>query len=161
MGGLNRDKLVKLNYWVIGVLLFVALFIVINVTSPEKMIVGDWEEVGWFFEKPDATITEDRFDDILHEEVRKKIMDDMKVLHVERWRFSEDGRLTTEPDSSHADLQWFIKGSGHILELRRDGKTLENFEIKRLDREELELHLMLDLQLKGVVRILLKRIQED
>lgn len=157
----NRDQLVNINYLFIGVLMMGALMVIICTTSPEKKILGEWEEVGWYFEKPDARLPKDRLDEILRDYVREGIMEKMEVLHVDSWQFKENGTLLTEPDSSKANLAWSIKGNGHILELRRNGYTLESFQIKKLDRDLLELHLMLDIQMKGIVKIVLKRKDQE
>ncbi|WP_166334836.1 hypothetical protein [Sphingobacterium chungjuense] len=153
---LNRDSLYKLNYLLVGGLLLVSLLIVIYVASPEKMIVGEWKEKGWYFEKPDYRLEEKNFAEVLEENIRIEILDKLEILHVNRWIFRENGTLEVD-DHSVANMTWSIKGRGHILEISRDGTPIESFQIQTLNNDEMELHLNLDIQIKGVIKILLKR----
>lgn len=153
---LKRESLYKLNYLMVGVLLLGSLLVVIYVASPEKVIVGEWSEVGWHFEKPDYRVDEKNFAQILENNVRIEILDKLEILHVDRWIFREDGTLEVN-DSSVATMTWSIKGRGHILEISRNGTPIESFQIQTLNNEQMELHLNLDIQIKGVIKILLER----
>ncbi|MFD2743898.1 MULTISPECIES: hypothetical protein [Sphingobacterium] len=153
---LNRDSLYKLNYLLVGMLLIASLLVVIHVASPEKMIVGEWKEAGWYFEKPDYRLKERNFAQVLEQNVRIEILDKLEILHVNRWIFKEDGTLEVD-DTSVANMTWSIKGRGHILEISRNGTPIESFQIQTLDNDQMELHLNLDIQIKGVIKILLKR----
>ena len=153
---LKRDSLYKLNYLLVGVLLLSSLLVVIYVASPEKMIVGEWKEVGWYFEKPDYRVDEQNFAQVLEQNVRIEILEKLEILHVDRWIFQDDGTLEVN-DSSVANMTWSIKGRGHILEISRDGTPIESFQIQTLNNDQMELHLNLDIQIKGVIKILLER----
>ncbi|SUJ01519.1 Uncharacterised protein [Sphingobacterium spiritivorum] len=152
---ISKSTLTKVNYVLIISLLMVALTGVLFSRSPEKLIQGEWEEVGWYFEKSDYNNKTSSQSGYINEQMKLEIFDQVVPYHMNVWHFAENGSILSEQDTD--SLQWYIKGRGHILELRKDGRKIESFQIQNLTRDKMELHFNLDLQVKGVVKIVLKR----
>lgn len=153
---LHRDHLIKLTYILIMALFSVSLTTIVSSKSPELLIQGVWMEKEWHMEKGDESTQVNIMDNGLREEILK----DLELLHYGIWDFSADRLTTYDTQQMGTSVEWLIKGRGHILELRRDGKRVETFMIQRINENTLELHLNFDLQVKGIVRIVLERVTE-
>ena len=147
---MNRNVLVKLNYLLLAVLLIGTSFVMRYAESPERLIQGEWIEKGWRLEKDNATVVQES-------ELKKEILQHVEEVHLGIWDFQEDGRLSSSMPVEDDEIEWFIKGRGHILELRRNGRTIESFQIQEITRSKLVLHLNFDLQVKGIIEIVLER----
>jgi len=155
---MSREILIKINYVFLSFLLSGALLIIINYENPERLIQGEWEEKHWSLEKDNAGL-ELANDNYLQLNLRREILRNIENLHLGTWKFQQDGSLTSEGD--HSDkMEWLIKGRGHILELRRDGKQVESFQIQQISDERMVLHLNFDLQVKGVIEIVLEKVNQ-
>lgn len=157
---ISRNLLIKVTYLLIAGLLFTSVGFVIYSENPERLIQGEWQEKEWHLEKDNA---EQQYMgvSILSQGLRAEILRGLEEFHHGVWKF--DGNRVVHPVDGvvRDEMEWYIKGRGHILELRRDGKPLESFQIQRIDENSMVLHLNLDLQVKGVIKIVLERIDKE
>ncbi|WP_437921963.1 hypothetical protein [Sphingobacterium sp. LRF_L2] len=156
---MNRDILIKINYIFIALLLIGSSLVVMYHESPERLIQGEWVETGWRLEKDNASAElTDHF--YLQEGLRQEILRDFRELDHGIWRFNRNRALLTADPNHETDIEWLIKGRGHVLELRKNGKQIESFQIQQLSDEKLVLHLNFDLQVKGIMEIVLERKEQ-
>ncbi|SJN46766.1 hypothetical protein [Sphingobacterium sp. JB170] len=153
---MSRDFLVKINYIVIFGILSISSLTVSRLDSPEQIIEGEWIETAWSIEK-DNTNNAVSITSPVYQELKKEIFDDFHELHLGCWNFSENGKLISTNKHQNEQLKWYIKGRGHILELHRNGKRLESFQIQAISKDKMVLHLNFDLQVKGIIEIILER----
>lgn len=128
---------------------------VIHFENPERLIQGQWVETGWYLEKTDGAAQHSEWE--IQNSLRAEIMKELEFFDVKIWEFDKDGTIKAANSSLNERIEWYIKGRGHILQLVREGKHLESFQIANIDRNTLELHLNLDLQVRGVLKIKLER----
>ncbi|MBD1432768.1 hypothetical protein H8B06_08035 [Sphingobacterium sp. DN00404] len=155
---MNRDVLVNLNYLLVALLLIGASLIVMHFESPERLIQGEWVEKEWRLEKDNISASSDLQ---LQVGLKKEILRNVEDLHLGIWKFYEDGTLQSETSEQNSEIEWFIKGRGHVLELRKAGKQIESFQIQQISRDRLVLHLNFDLQVKGIIEIVLERKEQS
>lgn len=153
---MSRDVLSKINYIFLALLLIGSSLIVMYHESPERLIEGEWVETDWSLEKDNAS-AELASNSQLQEGLRKEILRDFEELHLGVWKFERDRSLVSADPNQDSDIQWLIKGRGHVLELRKDGNQMESFQIQQISRDKLVLHLNFDLQVKGIIEIVLER----
>ncbi|MFD1768289.1 hypothetical protein [Sphingobacterium suaedae] len=157
---MSRDVLIKINYAFVALLLIGASLIVMYHESPERLIQGEWVEKNWRLEKDNAS---KKIASTFHlqDELRKEILRNIEDLHLGVWKFEQDGTLlSAEEPSDHSGMEWIIKGRGHVLELRKDGRQVESFQIQQISKDKLVLHLNFDLQVKGIIEIVLERKEQ-
>ncbi|MEJ5056521.1 hypothetical protein [Sphingobacterium sp. MYb382] len=151
---LKRSTLIKITYILIGVLLIVSLTSVISLQSPERLIQGTWKEKAWYIEKGESSGPM-----LINQQgLRNEILTDLELLHYGIWDFQKHKLTTYGMKQEGSSVEWLIKGRGHILELRKAGKRIETFQIQQINDDLLELHLNFDLQVKGVMKIVLERV---
>lgn len=155
---MNRDVLVKLNYLLVAILLVGASLVIRHAENPERLIQGEWIEKEWRLEKDNATVVEESQ---MQSELKREILRNVEELHLGIWKFEEDGSLKSASSTQNDAIEWFIKGRGHVLELRREGKTIESFQIQQISKTKLVLHLNFDLQIKGIIEIVLERKEQS
>jgi hypothetical protein len=124
--------------------------------SPEKLLIGDWKEVGWQFEKVNhnGNLTDFSLSDLQKEEIYSNL-----IFHeAEVWKFTTDHHLALKIIGTPTEnLYWNMKGRGNILELRHRNNSIENFEIQSLTEDTLIIHFSFDLQIKGIIKMTFKR----
>lgn len=155
---MNRDVLVKLNYLLLAILLIGASLVIRHAENPERLIQGEWVEKEWRLEKDNASAVEESQ---MQSGLKKEILRNVEELHLGVWKFGEDGSLKSTSSTQNGAIAWFIKGRGHVLELRREGKTIESFQIQQISKTRLVLHLNFDLQVKGIIEIVLERKEQS
>ncbi|TJZ53202.1 hypothetical protein FAZ15_17755 [Sphingobacterium olei] len=157
----KRKRLLAITYILLVSLLLTAAYMVMHFENPERLIQGEWVETGWYLEKTDSKARHSEWE--LQHSLREEIMKDLELFNVKVWEFDNDGTIKAANNSLNERIEWYIRGRGHILQLVREGKQLESFQIANIDRNTLELHLNLDLQVRGVLKIKLERrgYQED
>ncbi|TYP96186.1 hypothetical protein BC792_10785 [Sphingobacterium allocomposti] len=153
---MSRDVLIKINYVFVALLLIGASLTVMYHENPERLIQGEWVEKDWRLEKANATPASASTSE-LQERLKREILQNIEDLHLGVWRFYKDGTLESAEAGQGNGLEWVIKGRGHVLEVRKDGKTVESFQIQQISKDKLVLHLNFDLQVKGIIEIVLER----
>lgn len=152
----KRKLLSYFNLLLVLVLLLFSSRMILLYENPESMIEGEWNEVGWYFEKVDEDTYFSKYSKI-KEELKQEVIQDLAPLKDGKWHFV---RSELKNYLSHHDTikyGWYIKGRGHVLELRKDDVLVESFIIQEISNDKMVLHLNLDLQTKGIAKIVLKR----
>lgn len=153
----NRSTLITITYFFIGTLLIVSLTSIITLQSPERLIQGTWKEKEWYIEKGESSGPM-----LINQQgLRHEILTDLDLSHYGIWDFQKDKLTTYDMQQKSSSVDWLIKGRGHILELRRAGRRIETFQIQQISDDVLELHLNFDLQVKGVMKIVLERVKSE
>lgn len=155
---MNRDILSRINYFLVLIMLISVIWVIRYYESPERLIEGKWEERAWSLEKDNAG-KEIESNGYLQANLRREILKNIEDLHFGTWSFNQDGSLTSG-DPKSGELEWLIKGRGHILEIRRAGVQVESFQIQQISADKMVLHLNFDLQVKGVIEIVLQRMEK-
>jgi hypothetical protein len=151
------------------VYLFFALFAVmlgssgallLTEKSPEEMLVGQWQEISWEYEKVNhnGDLKEFTIDDGQKEEICKNL-----IMHrAEVWQFDQKKQLTLIAGGVPKErVIWNIKGRGHILNLQHKSGKTEEFQIQEISADSLVIHFSFDLQVKGIVKTTFKKVKED
>lgn len=143
-------------YSFFGLLIFLSIGAITKEQSTETLILGDWKEVSWKYEKVnhDNKIAFD-INDYQKEEICKNLI----IHEAETWRFSPNKKLEfLENGKIKEDLKWNIKGRGHVLELKHQNSIIEDYQVVDVTRDELIVQFNFDLQIRGIVRMTFKRI---
>lgn len=136
-------------------------FIRINMKSPEDLIVGDWSESSWKYErvatpqqKKDVACT-DSFSVALKEHLGK----DLLLHENETWTFRPNGELhISSPVKTTRVLYWRLKGKGDMLVIKDKNKVpLEHYKVTYIDKGTLSLNFELDIQVKGLASMTFKK----
>lgn len=151
----NRDILIRITYVLIGVLLVASATVVIHFENPERLIKGVWVEKEWVVEKGDRNHHE-LFNLGVNSTIRREVLHGLDEFSFGTWIFKDDGTVQSA-NNDLKNVEWFIRGRGHVLELKRDGKAIESFQISKISDDLLELHINLDMQIKGILKIVLER----
>ncbi|MBK7884606.1 MAG: hypothetical protein IPJ81_13110 [Chitinophagaceae bacterium] len=141
----------KLTYiHIVLAALFIGCGIVIQKSdSPEKLLIGKWEEVACEYERIDKENTND-------------IYQNLNLHKGEVWQFDNAHKLIFfNKNYLKETLNWNIKGRGHILELHYKDKRLEGYQIQEITKDKLVIHFNIDLQVRGIVKLTFKRITEE
>lgn len=156
----KRKVLAHFNFVLIAVLLLITSWIVMVYENPERMVEGKWSEVGWYFEKVDEMPAFNKQTEI-HEKFKQQAIQHLPPLKNGNWHFVRNNKQNYIAHHDSIQYDWYIKGRGHILELRRNDELIESFIIQDITRDRMVLHLNIDLQTKGIARIVLKRDEID
>jgi hypothetical protein len=139
---------------------YTAVFLVIVATiftlmsfsqSPEKKIVGQWNEKSWEYERVNKvgdTNSKEITDDV------KKIIGQHLLIHeAETWQFLPNGKLLLKAGSTERLVDWKIKGRGHILQLKYDDNVVENYNLTELDNNTMILNFDSEIQARGIAKL--------
>jgi len=144
----------------LGCLLLFGAFVLIKEDGPEKLIIGEWQEVAWQYEKldHDKNIATSWISEI-DEHQRQEISESMIIHEAEVWSFDSNGHVKLyNKDGKNEHVNYIMKGRGNILKLEHYNNALEYFEIQELTSDSLVLHFSFDLQVRGIVKLTFKRI---
>ena len=140
------------------VLAFLAIswgFVMFSSETPELKLQGRWKETEWVYEKVER---KGQAGNSLSEDVKREITEGMVIHAAESWKFYTDGSAILTSVSGEATLlKWHLKGRGHVLVLTHEDGRAEKFHIQKLKGNLMELHFESDLQLKGIVKIVLNK----
>jgi len=95
--------------------------------SPEKKIVGQWNELSWEYERVD--IVNDTNNKEITDDVKKIIGQHLVIHEAETWKFLPNGKLVLKTGEKERLVDWKIKGRGHILQLKYDNDVVENYNL--------------------------------
>lgn len=143
-------------------LLLVFLFITSCVTRPEDLIIGDWNEVEWDYEKFDGFSPKD-FKKIDGINLRNYSDRNLIRHEAEIWTFHPDGTIELKEDNGEVitKARWLLKGRGHILKIRYDEKTFELYDVKRLTEDEMTLHYDIGMEVRGIAKLGFERNKKE
>ncbi len=141
------------------------LFIVLsaftgNLKHPEKLITGTWKEVSWKYDKLDKNDSTLDFPVVLNDEIKESISQGLHFHQSETWIFDKNSNLRLEKKNQETvDLNWRMKGRGHILKLHYDNQDKEFYQIRKITNDEMILHFENDTHARGIVQIILKKVK--
>lgn len=123
-------------------------------TTPESVILGNWEEVDWKFERTDKATK----NSVASQENAVKYVKDVMAQHLviheaEHWEFRPNGELILRGDGYEKCVDWCIKGRGHILQIKYDDGGTEHYNITELEDGRLILNFDSDVQARGIARL--------
>lgn len=154
-----------LAYLIIAALIFMvsaSMVTVLGDARPEARLMGEWKEVAWTYEKVDQTNPDVGTKATLSEELRNEITKGMVIHESETWRFERGSALVLQKNGARNDtLQWKLKGYGHMLELVFGDNHQEVYNVRELKDDELVLQFNNDMIARGVVKIVLKRVNDN
>ncbi|MBT0606815.1 hypothetical protein [Aequorivita echinoideorum] len=146
-------------YAIFMAMLLCCIFILAKKSSPEQLIIGEWEEVSWEYEKTDH---ENGVHVFIDENQKDEIAQNLIIHKAEVWKFTEDKTLVFSKGTAQMEqLKWNMKGRGHILELKHNEIGSENYQIAEINQDTMVMHFNFDLQVRGIVKMTFKRIQKD
>ena len=122
--------------------------------SPERLLMGRWQESAWSYERLDLPEAEVDSWSSTADLVRQ--MDRRIVRHeAESWQFFPDGTLLISGrDGKRQRAQWRLKGRGHVLTILADHENgLEVYDIKELNENELVLHYEIGMEVRGIAKL--------
>lgn len=141
--------IVKYISILLSLILVLAILFIANSESSEKIVLGDWKEVSWHYEKLNSVdLASHHSGDGLKDEIYNSL-----IIHkAEKWQFLPDGTLQLHGDVDEK-LHWTIKGRGHILELTHADGRVEDYQIEMLNDRLLVVYFSFDLQIRGIVKM--------
>lgn len=125
--------------------------------NPEKTIVGEWKEMNWEYEKSDKFLGNSGIGKAISDLEKTEIAKDLVIHEAETWTFEPNGNLKLTNDKSAKSVKWVLKGRGHILQLKYDKGTTENYFLTHLDDHRMVLNLELDNQARGIAKLVFKK----
>ncbi|MEQ6120357.1 hypothetical protein [Reichenbachiella sp. MALMAid0571] len=136
------------------------LFMISNDKSPELKLIGKWEEVSWEYEKVDKPEkNREGWIEEIDDQVQKEMYSHLFIHEAELWNFlTNKNLLLFKNENKHDSLRWKLKGRGNVLELQHNNLETEQYIIHDLTPDELVLHFNSDLQVRGIVKMIFKRI---
>ena len=141
------------------------LFIVLSaftgkVKHPERLITGTWKEVAWKYDKLDKSDTTIEIPAVLNDELKESISQGLHFHQSETWIFDENANLKLEKKNKETvELNWRMKGRGHILKLHYGNQNKEFYQIRKITNDEMILHFENDTHARGIVQIVLRKIK--
>lgn len=141
-------------------LLFCSGTVLLKTETPEQLISGKWETVGWEFERINRNTA--TLDHKLLEHNRNELYSNRMFHKGKEWEFCTQNVLMLKQDESLNDrkINWFLKGRGHILELKYPNGKNESYHVHILTKDAMVVYYNFDLEKRGSVKITLKKIQE-
>jgi len=142
-------------------ILYIALFIVIvfgftilikRSPNPEKIIIGEWQETIWEYEKTNENGESYNLDK-LAASVKDLSGQNLIIHKAEEWEFLPNRRLKLTSEDGEKIVSWRIKGRGHILQLKYDSIGTEQYNLTELTRERMVLNFDSDIQARGIAKL--------
>ncbi|WP_194775662.1 hypothetical protein [Pararhodonellum marinum] len=122
------------------------IFLSLSSDNPEKLILGDWQELEWSYEKADdLPLFYYDLSKIIKHEAEKWVFKDGRKIE-----FHKDNELVTVAD-------YVIKGRGHILKLTYPNGKEERYDIKELNHNEMILNFDIGMETRGIAKLTFKR----
>lgn len=135
-------------------------FMRINLNSPEDLIVGDWSESTWRYERAGSIQQKkNACSDSLSSSVKGHLGKDLMLHENETWSFLPNGELhISSPDKKTQVLYWRLKGKGDMLVIKDENKKpLEHYKVTKINNNDLSLSFELDIQVKGLASMTFKK----
>ena len=118
--------------------------------SPEKLLVGKWQETSWEYAKVNHNGDLKNFQ--LPTDHKDEIYKNFVIHDSEIWEFDRNGSLILSGTQNPKErLRWSLKGRGNVLELTHNNQGIENYQIQQITNGSLVIHFNIDLQVRGIV----------
>lgn len=150
-------KLLIIYISVLGLLLMSFTVMISSAKNPEKVIIGEWQELKWEYEKVNKSSNSVNYK-IISDEVKSLIGQNLIIHKAETWQFLPDRRVLLKTEDGAKIANWHIKGRGHILQLKyENSNSIENYNITELNEHELVLNFDMNIQAKGIAKLTFKK----
>ena len=125
-----------------------------SAASPEKLILGPWEEKKWMYEDKTSIGA-----DILAASKTSAINSypAFSLHEAENWEFLPGGKLRLTVNDEVQQLTWTIKGRGHVLQIKYAPGHVENYQLTELSKDKMVLDAESDVQARGIARLTFER----
>jgi hypothetical protein len=147
-----KITLFYLTVFLTGILVFVSL--ISSAPSPETVILGEWKEMKWEYEKVNKSENKDYSSLETQEQAGQHLI----IHQAENWTFLPGGKLKLSGKKNDKIVSWRIKGRGHILELKYDNNTKEHYNLTRLDGDKMVLNFESDMQVRGIAKLTFEKL---
>lgn len=151
----------KLRYILIALVISIIgySFVRINMKSPEDLLVGDWSEHSWKYERVASPEQKDALEDSLSNSLKEYLGKSLFLHENETWSFLPNGELHIScSDKEPRVLYWRLKGKGDMLVIKDENKNpMEHYKITYIDKDSLSLSFELDIQVKGLASMTFKK----
>lgn len=125
-----------------------------SAASPEKVILGPWDEKTWMYENN----TSIGADIMAASKTSQTNSQPAFSLHeAENWEFLPDGKLRLTVNDEIQQLTWTIKGRGHVLQIKYADGHVENYQLTELNKDKMVLDAESDVQARGIARLTFER----
>ncbi|RAR47079.1 hypothetical protein [Flavobacterium lacus] len=119
--------------------------------SPEKKIIGQWNELSWEYERVNKV--GDTNNKEITDDVKKIIGQHLLIHEAETWQFLSNGKLLLKAGSTERLVDWKIKGRGNILQLKYDDNVIENYNLTELGSNTMILNFDSEIQARGIAKL--------
>jgi len=153
-------KIWILYFLIFGIGLTSVMVMVSAGPSPEVLIRGNWQEVTWEYERVDKSDDNDFDYKQIPEDVKRSIGENLIIHQAETWVFLPNGKLILRGEDTEKLVDWRIKGRGHILQIKYDDDTAENYILAELTDTEMHLNFETDIQARGIAKLTFQRTKE-
>jgi len=123
--------------------------------SPERLIVGTWNERSWQYEKVQTRNDLHRLQsqDTMAQSVKDQLGKHLVIHSAEVWQFNRDGSLLLHGRDTTKEVRWKLKGRGQILQLEYANKVIEHYNLTELTSTSMALNFDSDIQVKGIAKL--------
>ena len=154
----------------IPIIKYVTLFLLIafcftalkhRVQSPERALVGTWNERSWQYERVHKPGDREKLQqpDSMAKSVKDQLGKHLVIHSAEVWQFNPDGTLLLHGKDTTKEVRWKLKGRGHILELEYADKIIEHYQVTELSARRMALNFDSDIQIKGIAKLTFDQIK--
>jgi hypothetical protein len=151
-----KTGFIYISIFMLVVTFFVLLF---NYSpSPEIIILGEWKELTWEYEKVDKAGNEVVYKNI-PEEVKNTIAENLVIHEAETWEFLPHGKLKLSGENIEKTVNWRIKGRGDILQIKYDDGITENYILSELNKNKMNLNFETEVHARGIAKLTFEKIK--
>ncbi|MGV7106083.1 hypothetical protein [Flavobacterium sp. U410] len=119
--------------------------------TPEHLIVGKWKEVSWEYERVNKVGNEKISK--TSEEIKQLLGEKLIIHQAETWDFKPNRSLLLIGPNSTKELEWRLKGRGHILQLKWKNHYIENYEIDVINDSVMIINFESDIEIRGIAKL--------
>ncbi len=140
------------------ILLFTSISVIVlafigNKYNPENEFVGSWDEIDWNIKGAEKSVVTNLG---LVQPPSEEDRDSIRFHTAKSWKFRPGGVLILQDKHEEKELEWRLKGRGHILEIT-DGVVTEYYDINLLSDEKIELNYIAPSFVKDYARLVIRR----
>ncbi|HSZ71744.1 MAG TPA: lipocalin family protein [Cytophagaceae bacterium] len=141
MNWILSHRYVLITFCGLTLLWFIGMNLMIRF-NPEQLIIGQWQESKWSYEKIDTK-------DFAYRDVKP-----VRKHQSESWKFVEGNQLYFYRKTIlSSKAKWKIKGRGHVLQLTYEDGDTELYNIKELNEHRLILNFDTGLESRGIAQL--------
>jgi hypothetical protein len=148
--------LTYLSVFGLGIISFIIM--ISTAESPETAIVGEWKELTWEYEKVDKVDSLSETISFTSDNIKEAVAQHLVIHQAEIWTFLPNGRLKLQSNDSEKFVTWRIKGRGDILQIKHDNNIVENYNLTKLDSNQLVINFEADIQARGIAKLTFQKI---